>query len=570
MKLLQQYLSLGILLALSCQVSANVTLSGSGTADDPYLINSVEELVWVGSQINSDAEYASKHYKLTADLDFAGQADWTPIGTKAIPFSGSFLGDGKVVRNVQIGTEEAPTSTQFAGFFGAIENATIQDLNVEWGGIHASYNPYATRAEVFSAAAIQPATRVNQKAIPTAKVTARAISASNNFTYAGGIVSYSKDGNISNCQASGHISVISTGSDAYSGGIVGYNDGCNISACHSDGEIKSSASTYYSYSGGIVGRSEDGAIANCSSLSDITAFGSGYYSYSYAGGRVGNCYYGNVVNCSSAGDVNATAAEAYSGGMIGYDWYVDITNSYVTGNVSSNTDYAYSQAGGMVGENIDGNISNCYVAGNVHSTSTKFEAYAGGIVAYNWSPKVQNTFALGEEVHAMGLTASNAYAHRIGHNSTGTFKDNHANPNMSVKKGAHGGTLTDVSIWGVNHGTDLAGSPIDMLNEWVASNPSSNGVTHETWKVVDGKNNGNPVFESENDEPTGITTTEATKATVYGANGTIVIENATAPVSVFNLSGVLVKSVANASEINIESGYYIVRVGAESHKVVVE
>ena len=65
---------------------------------------------------------------------------------------------------------------------------------------------------------------------------------------------------------------------------------------------------------------------------------------------------------------------SYSGGLVDYNTGT-ITNSYASGNSSSNNYYSYS--GGLVGWN-SGNITNSYATGNSYSNS-----YSGGLVGYN-------------------------------------------------------------------------------------------------------------------------------------------------------------------------------------------
>ena len=77
---------------------------GSGTEDDPYLISTGNELVYLASEINgSNANiYYNKYYRLTANIDLGGK-EWNPIGCYRYgnsdfdnnrAFCGHFDGDG--------------------------------------------------------------------------------------------------------------------------------------------------------------------------------------------------------------------------------------------------------------------------------------------------------------------------------------------------------------------------------------------------------------------------------------------------------------------------------------------
>src|SRR5690606_26661460 len=74
--------------------------SGSGTAEDPWVIVTAQQLYEV-----RDAPDA--HYRLGADIDlelgsYPGAPWWTPIGVwPSSPFTGVFDGDGHTIANLR-------------------------------------------------------------------------------------------------------------------------------------------------------------------------------------------------------------------------------------------------------------------------------------------------------------------------------------------------------------------------------------------------------------------------------------------------------------------------------------
>ena len=62
---------------------ASAGVSGSGTAEDPFLIASAEDLLWLRDRANNSIcnrdENKENHYKLIADIAIES-ATWTPIG----------------------------------------------------------------------------------------------------------------------------------------------------------------------------------------------------------------------------------------------------------------------------------------------------------------------------------------------------------------------------------------------------------------------------------------------------------------------------------------------------------
>jgi hypothetical protein len=78
----------GAATAPSC--SAQLKPSGSGTAADPYLLLSPNNLAWLNDQPDS----WSATFEQRVDIDAAG-CTWTHgIGTSTKPFTGTYLGDG--------------------------------------------------------------------------------------------------------------------------------------------------------------------------------------------------------------------------------------------------------------------------------------------------------------------------------------------------------------------------------------------------------------------------------------------------------------------------------------------
>ena len=115
---------------------------GAGTAANPYLIHNANELLILSNLSNSsDADmkvFASKHYRLTADIDMAG-ISYMPIswGTsmytaQGAAFTGSLDGDGHIIKNISIPASYAQNYGATAGLIGILgEGGFVKDLGVE-------------------------------------------------------------------------------------------------------------------------------------------------------------------------------------------------------------------------------------------------------------------------------------------------------------------------------------------------------------------------------------------------------------------------------------------------------
>lgn len=80
--------------ALSTMLIMPISVSATGdinaNQEDIYEISNANELKWAATQINSDTAktgMSRASYKLMNDIDLDG-AEWTPIGTEAVPFNG--------------------------------------------------------------------------------------------------------------------------------------------------------------------------------------------------------------------------------------------------------------------------------------------------------------------------------------------------------------------------------------------------------------------------------------------------------------------------------------------------
>ena len=255
-------------------------LEGSGTEEDPYLINDVDELIWFRDSVNtykSDGsnQYKGKYIKLNADIDLAG-IDWNPIGSNSVGdhqnFLGTFDGDGHTISNLNI-----VKAADHLGFFARAGN----------------YNE-AEKAVV--------------KNITFNNVTVKStITTGHGGSYVGGVIA-NAGGNstVENVHITGTIDIEGYG---YVGGIVGHGYP-KMKDCSVDGEgtIKSN----YWCCGALVGYAgEGGTVITNSSVKGVTvesALGG-------VGAAVGLLNAGNKCTNVSATNVNVKSNSDY---VVGY------------------------------------------------------------------------------------------------------------------------------------------------------------------------------------------------------------------------------------------------------------
>ncbi len=99
-----------------------------------YQIGTAAELAWFANAVNTGSTTASA--RLTADIELASKS-WTPIGTSTKKYTGTFDGDGHIVKNLYINT-----TAGYQALFGYVgEKATIKNLGVT--GIVVTTGQYA-------------------------------------------------------------------------------------------------------------------------------------------------------------------------------------------------------------------------------------------------------------------------------------------------------------------------------------------------------------------------------------------------------------------------------------------
>ena len=213
------------------------TGSGSGTAEDPYIITNVNQL----QEMNN---HKTAYYALGNDIDASATRTWNdngtggyygflPIGTSSTTFTGGLDGRRYKIYNLYINRPATINIGLFGyvGSGGTVENVGLENENINgsWavGGL-VGYNNYGTVSKCYSTGSVKGVTAGD----------------------VGGLVGLNR-GTVSNSYSTGSVS-----GTFYIGGLVGWNYG-TVSKCYSTGSV--SGSTYV---GGLVGRNSSGTITN--------------------------------------------------------------------------------------------------------------------------------------------------------------------------------------------------------------------------------------------------------------------------------------------------------------------
>ena len=336
---------LSLLLAL-CLVMALVPMTAfaaetmdtwDGTADTSwydeekteFYLQTAEQLAGMAKLINDDmANFKDKTVYLENDLDLGGH-EWISIGDGANTAGGSFQGvfDGQshVVYNLYshegLKSENKDNNNNLYrnGLFGAIYNATVQNLGIENADIVIPMNDTSTYGK-------------------------------------GILVDWMTDSTINNCYTTGSI----TGGsyiEKYIGGIAGFLNGNNsISQCYSTAAITGN------YDGEYYAEQEGG-------LEPMDCWDS-------LGGIVGASYTGQVTisDCWFGGEIVVNSIQAPVGGIIGYGKGVSMVNCLVATKEIGNDGWENTYWLGYV---VDKDAKNCFWPNDAKYNSNVANAQSG-------------------------------------------------------------------------------------------------------------------------------------------------------------------------------------------------
>ena len=260
---------------------------------------------------------------------------WTPIGTEAQPFTGTFDGDNKTISGLYIDGD-----TNNVGLFGCVGT--------------------------------------NGTATGTVKKVTLADSYVRGNQYVGGICGWNKGGLIEDCHNTG---TVSGGSDPWAvGGVCGMNydqnNSSTIQDCDNSGKVSGKNSV-----GGVCGNNNNNStLQKCHNTGKVsgTMNVGGVCGYNYNESTLKECY--NTGTVSGGNDV---------GGVCGYSHEGTLEKCYNTGDVTGTGNYT----GGVCGINSTlGTLKECYNEGIVSGAS-----YTGGVCGGNIST-LEKSYNTGEVI----------------------------------------------------------------------------------------------------------------------------------------------------------------------------
>jgi len=454
--------------------SETVTITiNDGSSAHPFSVRNVTDLRRVGKPV-ADTAYVNwsldKCYRQTTIIDLTNAGDWTPIGSQASPFTGSYDGGGFTINNLKIDSSNA----QYQGLFGYIsgaeaivQNVGLENCNIKAkdhvGGVAGTND--GTVKDCFVMGSVSGEDCVG------------GVVGMNSGLVVNGLTG--TDAIVINCYVTG---TVTGGRNA--GGVVGVNSGdsgipgvtgtATIENCHTTSEVSGTQ-----YISGVVGSNRKGTVINCYSTGEVSG-------NSYVGGVVGeNLGNSMVINCYATGKVSGNSTfsgnGSFVGGLVGYSLNSTVENCYATGDVFG---FGETVGGvvGFLGGNTVSQVKNCYATGNISGNTGAGSVGVGGVVGrVQTNPEggstvvIQNCVALNQKI----TTKNTNSARRVVSSSGGTLINNYGRDNMTQFITSNSSTSTNWSNKGLDNGDgkDISSTEWSNASWW---------LNEDNWSKADG------------------------------------------------------------------------------------
>lgn len=424
-----------MLVCLMTFTAGAAELQGEGTMDSPYIISSADELDLLSQLVADGESFFGKYFLLTDSV--TANADFTPIGTADVPFSGIFDGNGKTLSGFN-------TECDNAAVFAFAESAVIKNLTVS-GSFFAE--SYAGAVTAYAENTI------------IENCTGSAIVYADSF--AGGIAGYIGSGRINNCTTTS--SAMTGGHEEYCGGIAG-KSGAIISNCTNN------AYTYGTKNvGGIAGEAS-AEIASCTNTATVSASGENL-------GGIAGITTGSITLSKNTGSVSAYfgAPISKAGGIAGVGYEAEITACHNAGTVSATENFA----GGIAGYLTGGKVINCLSTTSVSAGAD----FAGGIFGYALKTQVSDC------VFSAAASAGNDKAAAIGALAQCTTTDCYYNSDKNTTAIFTGTATGSIGVTTDAFTSEDSFTNLDFENVWVintyhASYPLLKDISYHTVKIL--------------------------------------------------------------------------------------
>ena len=97
-------------------------IQGKGTKENPFIIDSVQDLIKVESKMTAARGFRGVYFKQNGNIDLSDRGNWTSIGTVEMPFGGNYDGNGFTI------------TIKDKALFGVLDGAVVKNLDIKLKG----------------------------------------------------------------------------------------------------------------------------------------------------------------------------------------------------------------------------------------------------------------------------------------------------------------------------------------------------------------------------------------------------------------------------------------------------
>lgn len=382
-------------------------LTGKGTAEEPYLINSADEWNAFATYVALTADDLEGEFvKVTADIDFTGKAVTCIANNGVTPFAGTFDGDNHTVKGLALNMIANQKGAVFGTVRGTVKNLTFEGTQTCTGTFQYTTGVvdmlYGTLDNVVSNMTVTGKTAsytsgvvgyayegaVLNKVVNKGNVTSGG-------TYTAGVVANVQQGvTFTDCGNEGTVTYTGTSATAMIAGFAANVLPSTFKHCYNKGEVKVNTASVGTVAGLIanapgLAASPDYVLDTCWNEANLEACNkiAGLIAAQPSSSSAGANAIFHLTGCYNTGDISALSTTVKSssptaGLMTNYTAGSEFIGCYNTGNILSEKNvYAAGLLGYYVNAGTEAQpviLKDCYNTGNIIADGNQ----GGGLMGY--------------------------------------------------------------------------------------------------------------------------------------------------------------------------------------------
>ena len=414
--------------------------AGAGTAEDPYKIEYVEDLIVLAKSVNSGNGYKDNYFILVSKLDFADSASYKDATTKMY---GDINKDGKVdelltelttgqgFETIGSKKDKSGNDCTFLGTFIG-DDKTIKNYNVTLNSL--SESELSQQDKLIGLFGRNGGTISNLKVVGNININS-VLEGEHSSTVKVGMICAENSGTIDSCKTEGEINVTLQNIVTKTAGVVGVNTGKIINSSNS-ANITSNQEK--------AGITAESALKGGERVASTGSTPNGEGRETSAGNTLESDYT-EITNCTNTGKIiETTGSDFYTAGIVANNKETTITGCTNNGRVEG------KMAGGIAGIST-GRIVACQntaIVSNLNEKSDNTEVAGGiaGILENNTMENCKNTGDISGLTNVGGLVGKNKGDITVARNDGIISKNLESVAGRAYIGGIAGSNLTKASI----------------------------------------------------------------------------------------------------------------------------